>query len=197
MKPPVDRATVPTLTEENVVLRSPRFTLRLVRPDDADAMHAHAKDPELSRMMVWAAHQTVDETRAVIAGQRASLEKQTDVVWCIEVDGELGGLVGLHGIKWNVLATRRDHAIIGYWIAPVYQRRGIMTEAVKLVLRFAFETLGLHKVGVTCFGGNDASRRVIEKCGFRFIGTLREDVWRDGVWHDHLQYEMTASEWGG
>jgi RimJ/RimL family protein N-acetyltransferase len=38
---------------------------------------------------------------------------------------------------------------------------------------------------------------VIEKCGFRFVGIAKEDVWRDGVWHDHLQYEMTVGEWTG
>ena len=58
----------------------------------------------------------------------------------------------------------------------------------------AFETLGLHKVIVGCLADNDASRRVIEKLGFRFVGRFEDDVYRDGRWHAHLRYELLADD---
>jgi ribosomal-protein-alanine N-acetyltransferase len=60
---------------------------------------------------------------------------------------------------------------------------------------FGFDRVGLHKVTIGCFAENTASRRVIEKCGFRFIGRREDDVYRDGRWHAHLRYEMLSSEW--
>ena len=50
-------------------------------------------------------------------------------------------------------------------------------------------------VTVGCFAENDASRRVIEKLGFRYVGRAEDDVWRDGQWRSHLRYELTAPEW--
>lgn len=114
----------------------------------------------------------------------------------IDIDGAIAGTIGLHAIRWEMRALRRDTALVAYWLAEPYRNRGVVSEAVKMVLAFAFHTLGLHKVTISCFGSNDASKRVIEKSGFRFVGTAREDVWRDDVWHDHLLYELTTGEWG-
>ena len=113
----------------------------------------------------------------------------------IEIDGKLAGGIGLHDIRWGYRALRQDRAIIGYWLGAEHRNRGYMTEALAAVLRFAFATLGLHKIVISCFAENLGSRRVIEKAGLRFTGTLVEDIWRDGRWHDHLRYEMTVGEW--
>ena len=85
---------------------------------------------------------------------------------------------------------------MGYWIARPFWGKGLMTEAATLATRWAFDTLGLHKVTIMCFEGNTGSRRVIEKVGFRFLCRSEEDTWRDGKWHAHLRYELVASEWG-
>ena len=59
----------------------------------------------------------------------------------------------------------------------------------------AFGRLALHKVVVGCIADNVASRRVIEKLGFRFVGTQRDHAFRHGRWWDLLGYELTAPEW--
>jgi RimJ/RimL family protein N-acetyltransferase len=92
-------------------------------------------------------------------------------------------------------ALRLDRAEMGYWIARPFWRKGLMTEAATAATRWAFETLGLHKVTITCFDGNVGSQRVIEKVGYRFLCRSEEDVWRDGKWHAHLRYELISSEW--
>jgi RimJ/RimL family protein N-acetyltransferase len=71
-----------------------------------------------------------------------------------------------------------------------------MSEAATAALRFAFEMLGLHKVTIGCVEGNEASRAIIEKLGFRFLAIQQEDFYRFGRWWDHRRYELTASEWG-
>ena len=193
--PAAPRATIPTLATLPLELTTARLRLRPPRADDAAPMFAYVSDPALPVQMTWAAHTDIAETHDFIARQRAATAANTDAFWVIELDGKLAGGIGLHNITWGYRALRQDRAIIGYWLATEHRRQGYMTEALAAVLHFAFATLGLHKIVISCFSENIGSRRVIEKTGFRFTGTLVDDIWRDGRWHDHLRYEMTVDEW--
>ena len=71
-----------------------------------------------------------------------------------------------------------------------------MPEAAERALRFAFEDLGLDLVWVTHYPFNSRSKRVIEKLGFAYEGTLRQAIRRyDGVVLDRISYSMTREEW--
>jgi len=124
-----------------------------------------------------------------------ALEKGEGITWAIEREGRVQGVIGLDGITWQLRAWRVDRAELGYWLAPALWRQGLMTEAAHAVVRWGFETLGLHKIKVGCVSENGASRRVIEKVGFRYVGRLEDDVWRDNRWWSHLRFELTAGEW--
>jgi len=71
-----------------------------------------------------------------------------------------------------------------------------MSEAAYAATAWGFETLGLHKVTVGCVEENIASKRVIEKLGFRFVGRREDHCFRDGRWMHFLDYEITVGEWG-
>lgn len=190
------RVEIPTLSELPLAIETQRLKLRPLAEGDADALWPYVSDPELPRMMSWSAHRDPSETRAFIAFASDALVKGTDIVWAIEHDGRLAGTIGLHGIAYQMRAWRVDRAELGYWLAPALHRQGLMTEAATAVTRWGFETLGLHKITVSCLDQNLGSRRVIEKVGFRFLCKQEDDVWRDGRWHAHLRYELLASEWG-
>jgi [ribosomal protein S5]-alanine N-acetyltransferase len=189
------RSNIPKLTELPLVIETPRVKLRPQLAGDADAFFPYVSDPELSTMVSWSAHTSVDETREWIRKASELVEAGTDMVWTLEHEGAPIGCVGLHGITWGVRATRVDRAEMGYWIAKPFWRKGLMTEAATAATRWAFETLGLHKLTIMCFDGNLGSKRVIEKVGYRYLGRSEEDTWRDGKWYAHLRYEMLASEW--
>jgi RimJ/RimL family protein N-acetyltransferase len=193
---PPPRATIPRLDELDLVLVTARLRLRPLRDSDVEDLWPFVSDPELPRMMSWAAHTDPSQTLAFIAWTREALEKGSSVAWAIEVDGRAMGTIGLDGIQFAVRAWRVDSAELGYWIAPPLWGRGMMTEAAQAVMRCGFDTIGLHKITVGCLAENAASRRVIEKLGFRPIGRREDDVWRDGRWWSVLRYELTASEWG-
>jgi len=102
-----------------------------------------------------------------------------DFTWAI-LDGEERhvGFIGLHDVDW------RGRSATGGLVLGERSSwgRGIATDAVRARTRFAFDTVGLHRVeGHTV---NPAMRRVYEKAGYRHEGTLREKVWRDGRWLD-------------
>ena len=143
-----------------------------------------------------AAEALVADGRVRVDGKVATIGLKVDpAVAAIEVDGRAVGTVGLGDIRFAQLALRVDRAELGYWIAPALRGAGLVTEAAHAVIRCGFETIGLHKITVHCFEENVASRRVIEKLGFRMVGRQEDDAWRDGRWWAMLSYELTAPEW--
>jgi ribosomal-protein-alanine N-acetyltransferase len=88
-----------------------------------------------------------------------------------------------------------QNAFIGYWVDQDQAGMGLAPEAVVMVLRFAFEELGLHRVEIAIVPRNRASRRVVEKVGVREEGVALRFLEIDGVWEDHVRYAMTAEEW--
>jgi putative acetyltransferase len=86
--------------------------------------------------------------------------------------------------------------MIGYVLAEPYWGRGYMTEAVERVLAHCFSELGLDLVSVYHFPFNNRSRRVIEKAGFVYEGTLRKaSTIYDGSVYDDVCYSMTRDEY--
>jgi len=75
--------------------------------------------------------------------------------------------------------------------------RGHGTEATRLMLAHAFETLGLHRIGLTVFAFNERAIRAYRRCGFTIEGRARESIWRDGTYWDELFMSMLRSDWKG
>ncbi|MCK4176394.1 GNAT family N-acetyltransferase [Aciditerrimonas ferrireducens] len=88
-----------------------------------------------------------------------------------------------------------QNGFVGYWVDQAYAGQGLVPEAVVVVLRFAFEDLGLHRVEIAIVPRNWRSRRVVEKLGIREEGVAVRFLEIDGRWEDHVRYAMTAEEW--
>ena len=75
-----------------------------------------------------------------------------------------------------------------------YSGRGYMSEAVRLLLSFAFDTLGLHRVEAACLPHNRASRRLLAKLGFREEGLARRYLCINGRWQDHVTHAILRDD---
>jgi [ribosomal protein S5]-alanine N-acetyltransferase len=84
---------------------------------------------------------------------------------------------------------------IGYWIDQSLAGHGFVPESVVVTLRFAFETISLHRVEISIIPRNTASRRVVEKLGIRLEGVAERFLEIDGVWENHARYAITSEEW--
>jgi len=195
MPSPPPRATIPNLSKLPLVIETNRLKIRPWTVDDVEDIWPVVSDPAFPQHMSWEAHKDRAETREWLETAARVVSSNEEVKWAIEHEGKAIGSIGFHEITWQVRAFRLDRGELGYWLAPSHQKQGFMTEAVNAVVRYGFETIGLHKIMVTCFADNVASRRVIEKSAFRWVGRSEDDVWRDGKWHAHLIYELTAPEW--
>lgn len=85
-------------------------------------------------------------------------------------------------------------ATIGYWVGAPYQRRGYVSAAVGLVVRFAFEDLNLHRVEAACLPDNLASQGVLAKNGFQLEGKALSYLKINGAWRDHLLFARVREE---
>ena len=116
-------------------------------------------------------------------------EKTDDHVFAVTLrDGaDLVGCVGLH------VKPEHDHGEIGYWIGVPYWGAGYATEAARAVMRFGFETLGLHRIFAMHFSRNAASGRVLQKIGMRHEGTLRQHLKK---WDQYVDLECYGMDRG-
>lgn len=112
--------------------------------------------------------------------------------------GHLAGGITLSNVRRGVSQS----GSIGYWMGKNHAGRGYMSEAVALVLSFAFDTLGLNRVEAACLPHNTASRRLLIKLGFCEEGLARRYLCIDGRWQDHVTHAILrgdprpALDWG-
>ena len=169
-------------------LRTPRLVLRSAARSDLADYHALLLDSPASRFgqKPPASVEQTEERLARLLARQAAGELLN---WCIaEAPG--GPILGY------VCLVRIDHAHrrseVGYQLRSDHWGKGFMTEAVARVAVHAFETLGFHRLEGHTHPENQASIRVLERCGFRFEGILRENYLMDGVFHDSAVYGRLA-----
>ena len=102
----------------------------------------------------------------------------------IEMNGEFAGGIGCK-ILGDVLRHTRE---VGYWLGEPYWGQGVATDALEAWTRHLFADPEVHRCQAHVFGWNKSSARVLEKCGYRHEGTLRDAFFKDGVFTDALYY---------
>ena len=104
-------------------------------------------------------------------------------IWCRR-DASLMGGITLSNVRRGVAHA----ASLGYWVGQRHARQGVMTDAMRCLLPFAFGNLGLHRLEAACLPGNRPSIRVLEKAGFQPEGLARGYLRINGQWQDHLLF---------
>ncbi|MDK9698743.1 MAG: GNAT family N-acetyltransferase [bacterium] len=173
-------------------LSSERLLLRKLSMDDAEAIFEYASQDEVTRFMLWDTNRTIEETRTFLKMSLEAYDAKVPGIWAIvyKPENKVIGTLGMHNYR-----PQHFRVEIGYVIAKPYWGRGIMTEAVKTVLTFCFETMGLNRVDACCFDGNIASERVILKSGMKYEGTLREFVFVKGKLWDVRMFSILRREY--
>lgn len=172
-----------------------RLVLRAPRPGESGALNAAVCESleELRVWMPWAQEApSLEESEEYSRRTQAAWILREDLPWRIYLkNGErFLGVCGLHRIDWKVPRFE-----IGYWLHSRFAGQGYMSEAAEIVTRFAFETLGAHRVEIRADDRNTRSWRIPERLGFALEGTLRGDV-RDhfGVLRDTRVYAKVTPD---
>lgn len=157
--------------------------LRPLAEADAPVFSAHADDYDiwLNLRDRFPHPYTVDHARAYIAALAA---RPVQTSFGIIVDGEAAGSISLMPGE----DVERATAEIGYWLGRRFWGRGVVTEAVRAVTRYAFEALAMHRVFAVPFVRNAASSRVLEKAGYVCEGRMRRSAIKAGEILDQWLY---------
>ena len=148
-----------------MILETNRLILRPWREDDAEDLYIYASDPEVGPPAGWPPHTSVENSREII---RTVLSAPETYAVCLKENGRPIGSVGFHR---NDLAEGDDEYELGYWIGKPFWGQGLIPEASRELLRYAFEDLGMNRIWCGYYDGNEKSRRVQEKLGFVFHHT--------------------------
>lgn len=107
-------------------------------------------------------------------------------IFAIDIDGQAAGGIGIHPQD----DIQRKNAELGYWLAEPFWGRGIISDAIKQVVKIAFDTFDIDRIFARPFGTNIASQRVLEKNNFRLEGRFEKTLIKDGVLLDELVYAI-------
>jgi RimJ/RimL family protein N-acetyltransferase len=182
---------VPTIFP--VLVEGERIRLREVNIDDFEATWQWASRAEFFRFLPID-QPTRDEERAwldSIVAQAHEIPRRQYHLGIKIVDGSK--LIGM--VRLAIDSQRHRSASIAYGISPEHWGHGYATEAAQLIVGFAFDALGLHRVWASHHPDNIASRKVLEKVGLREEGRQRDDRFVGGVWYDSVVCSILEDEW--
>ena len=136
-------------------------------------------------------YSTKDEVRGLLDKYIGSYEKNDYYRWAV-VEKTTGECIGQ--IAYFLVDSKNHFAEIEYCIGSNFQCKGFATEATKAIIAYGFERMNLHKVQICTKTINAPSKRVIEKCGFVYEGTLRDYFFMNGEYVGRLYFSILRNE---
>ena len=172
-------------------LETDRLILRELRMSDAWALYAYARDPQVSRHVLWSPHESVLQSRQYLRDAIRQYRRGLPGSFAITLK-ENGRMIGTVGFMW-VDAQYRS-AEVGYSLSREYWNRGVMTEALRRVVEFGFQEMRLNRIEAQHEVDNPASGRVMAHVGMRYEGTLRQRLKNKGRFVDVALYAILRGD---
>ncbi|MBE1555437.1 GNAT family N-acetyltransferase [Sporosarcina limicola] len=174
------------------ILETARLRLIEVRAEHASTVFDIFSNPQVTKYYGMDSFTEVGQAEKMVQHFRSTYEAKKGIRWAIIIgdDNRFVGTIGL-----NNLALGMKKAEIGFEIHPEYWRSGVTSEALRAVLSYSFETLGLHRMGAVTFPANTASIGLLKKHGFKQEGKLRSYLYQNGQSHDASLFSLLHTEW--
>ena len=174
-----------------MIFETDRLILRPWEEGDAEECYKYAKDHRVGPAAGWPVHTDVENTRQVI---REILMVPETYAIVLKETGLPVGSISLH--FHSDLAQKDDECELGYWIGVPCWGQGLVPEAARELLRHAFEDLEMARVWCGYYEGNEKSKRVQEKLGFKYQRTTENvPVPMMGETRTGISNLMTKEEW--
>lgn len=175
-------------------LETPRLTLRKFSPNDAqDMFNNWASDPIVTKYLAWSPHPDIETSKSITNEWIKSYKSPETYQWGIEVKdiNQVIGTISLMHVNNN-----SEKCEIGYCIGKSFWSKGIMTEAFKIVIEYAFKEIGFNRIEARHQADNEASGKVMIKCGLQYEGCLRQSMKNnDGKFVDCKHYSILKEEY--
>lgn len=167
------------------------FILREWKMEDAESIAIAANNPKVAEKLrnVFPNPYTLADAKWY-ANDCIENEGNNQIVRAIVVDGKAVGSIGIF-VKDDVYEKSGE---LGYWLSEDYWRQGIMSHAVKMISKEAFERFDIIRIFAEPFEDNAGSRGVLGKAGFTYEGTMRNGVYKNGKVHSYCMYSILRDE---
>ncbi|MBU1111945.1 MAG: GNAT family protein [archaeon] len=169
-----------------MIIKAKNFTLRPPKKSDAKSYYENKNDPIIEKSFYhfrypYSLEKAKKYLKKIISENKTKKGRSKDI-FIIEVGGKAVGEIGLEEILPELRAK------LFYWIGKDYRKKGIVTEAVKLIAKHGFEKHKLRRIYAWGRTYNKASARVLEKAGFKLEGIMKKNFLKDGKYSDDFIY---------
>ena len=177
-----------------VILSTERVKLRFIELADLEAIHHLHSLPEVDEYNTLGIPENIDVSRSVIKPWIEDNQKAEKVNFTFAItDNDTSQFIGLIALKLG--SKKFKNAEVWYKLNPTFWGMGYGTEALKGVLEFGFDKLGLHRIEAGCAVDNIGSIKVLEKAGMKREGRKRKVLPLKSGWSDNYEYAMLGDEW--
>ncbi len=175
------RAVIYKIFSSIPTLKTERLTLRRMKVSDWQDMYEYSKEECVTKYLLWDAHKSPEQTQDYLRFLQTRYRTGDFYDWAV-IDKASGKMIGTCGFA--KLSFENNSAEVGYVLNPEYWGKGIAAEALMRVMEYGFMELNIHRIEAKYIVGNDASRRVMEKCGMTFEGINRSSMYIKGDYRD-------------
>lgn len=168
-------------------LKTVRLTLRPITLDDQHDIFKYASNPKFSQRVQWQTHETLQDTENYIQHTLAQQQQNKAFVWgitLVDTDRVIGTI---HLTNYTTIHKR---AQLSFLLSEDYWARGIMSEAGRAIVEYAFEALDIQKIIAECFIENHRTHRVLQKIGMGLEGIAKKHICLNGSFHDVILYAL-------
>ena len=176
---------------EPPTLNTDRLLLCKIVPEYAADMYEYSCDPEVTKYLTWSPHSSLKETERYINLLQKKYADGSFNDWGL-IHKETGKFIGTCG--YTSFDTSKNAGEVGYVLAKSFWGQGLAAEAVKAVIDFGFKNFGLVSFFAKHMEGNDASGKVMQKCGMKFEGMYRHSMFIKGEFKNIVVYNVTKEE---
>ena len=174
------------------IIETERLILRKFEYTDDEAMLKNwVADEKIQSLYSEPVYSTKEAVKGLLDKYISSYNKEDYYRWAV-IAKQSGECIGQ--IAYFLVDNKNHFAEIEYCIGSTYQCKGLATEATKAVIRYGFDKINLHKIQICTKTINKPSKRVIEKCGFTYEGTLRDYFYMNGEYVGRLYFSMLRNE---
>ena len=172
-------------------LESQRLLLRHITPADVNEIFALRSNADVMKYVPRPLCTKPDDAMDLINMMEKKLETNEGINWAITLKGDntLIGFIGHYQIKWEYFRSE-----IGYILSPEFQGKGIVTEAIKLIVDYGFNDMNMHSLEAVIDPENAASARVLEKNNFIKEAHFKENEFFDGKFIDSVFYSLLETK---
>jgi len=175
-------------------IETERLILRRFKMEDAEAMYKNwASDEEVTRFLTWSPHSSIELTKDILQDWINDYKNEDSYNWAITIKENGDEPIGSIGAVDSNKRVNMVH--IGYCISKKWWNKGITSEALKALIKYFFEEVGVNRVESRHDPNNLNSGKVMMKCGMKYEGTMRQaDINNQGIC-DYSMYGILATEY--